>query len=85
MPAQEYKTMVRCIPELVDALTQWVSDPQRITCSDRLFAAGLISPNIRDYVSNPKYTDRDKASRLVASITDRVNRTPSDFEVCFHP
>ena len=77
MSSPEYKTMVRCTPQLVDAL---VESLQRV--SDSLFAAGLISPDVHDLVldSHTVHTRREKASRLVASITNRVNSTPSDFD-----
>ena len=75
MSSPEHKTMVRCTSQLVDALT---NDPQRV--SDSLFAADLISPGIRDLVLDTVHTRRDKASRLVASMTDRVNTTLSDFD-----
>ena len=75
LSSPEYKTMVRCTPQLVDALK---NDPQSI--NDSLFAADLISPGIRDLVLDTVHTRREKASRLVASMTDRANSTPSDFD-----
>lgn len=71
----EYKTVVRCTPQLIDALVEGL---QRI--SENLFAVGLISPDVRDQVLDTVHTRREKTSRLVASITDRVKCTPSDFD-----
>lgn len=70
----EYKTMICCTPQLVDALT---NDLQ--TICENVYSAGLIPPHIRDLILHEKYRDHERASRLVASITDRVNCTPSDF------
>ena len=75
MPSPEYKTMVRCTPQLIDELVQGL---QRV--SENLFAVGLISPDVRDQVLDTVHTRREKTSRLVASITDRVKSTPSDFD-----
>lgn len=75
MSSAEYNTMVQCTPQLIDALVEGL---QRV--SESLFAAGLISPDIRDLVLDTVHTRREKTSRLVASMTHRVNSSPSDFD-----
>ena len=66
--------MVRCTPQLTDTLS---IDPQRI--SDSLFSSFLIPLSLHDMVIHPTLTPREKASRLVAAMTDRVSASPSDF------
>lgn len=54
-------------------------DPQR-TC-DEMMAAGLIQSDLtRDFVYHPTHHNREKAAKLVHSVTDRVKVNPAEFD-----
>ena len=74
MASPEYLTMVRCTPQLTDTIA---GDPKRV--ADSLFAEGYIAPAIHDDMQMEMMRPRDKASKLVASMSDRIKNTPSVF------
>ena len=66
--------MVRCTPQLTDTLS---IDPLPI--NEELFSSFLIPLAVHNFVVESTVTRREKASRLVAAMTDRVSASSSDF------
>lgn len=74
MASPEYQTMVRCTTQLTDTIAQ---APKQV--AEALFAEGYIAPAILEDMQMETVRPRDKASRLVSSVTDRVKNKPSAF------
>ena len=67
--------MVTCTPQLTTALA---NDPLRV--SENLLAKGLISSNLHERLIYTTDTPRDKARRLLASVTACVDGNASHFD-----
>lgn len=74
MASPEYLTMVRCTTQLTDTIA---GDPKRV--AESLFAEGYIAPALLDDMQMDTMRSRDKASKLVSSISDRIRNKPSTF------
>ncbi len=74
MRTPEYTAFQSCYESLVDTITQ---EPG--TFCNSLFAKSYISSEVRDYARVDAITDKQKAHRLVDSISDRIKHDPVTF------
>ena len=70
----EYRTIIRCTPQLEDAVKY-----DLIKLCGEFSAAGLISPDNASTLRNPHNDEVERAARLVELVANKVKRNKKDY------